>query len=340
MRKKRRCGQKRKSGYGMPNNLFSAFSKMAILRLLTCLVFLLTTRVYGQKQIAITVDDLPAVSKYATSPEAQQQLTQKLLTHFSAFQVPAIGFVISGFLRTDGQPDPRKVALMTMWLDAGLELGNHTFAHKDYNLVSFDELKVDVIGGEQVVKDLVQQRGKPFRYFRHPYLRRGDTPAKKDSLEAFLRQRGYREAPVTIDNSDWLFSRAYDHALILNDTVLAANVGKRYVEYMGNCIAYYEAQSDSLFGRPISQTILLHANTINADYLDDLLTVLKQRGYSFVSLDKALTDEAYQTVDRFCGKGGISWLHRWALTKGKKSPFFKGEPEVPAMIDELANRKL
>ncbi|WP_338874300.1 polysaccharide deacetylase family protein [Spirosoma sp. SC4-14] len=303
-------------------------------------LLLITTITYGQKQMAITIDDLPTVSKAYNTPETQQALTQRLLTHLRTYQVPAIGFVIGSFLQTDNKPNPNKLKLLSMWLDAGLELGNHTFAHKDYNLVSFETMKADVIGGEQAVKKWMEERGKSLRYFRHPYLRRGDTPEKKDSLEAFLKHRGYREAPVTIDNSDWLFSRAYDHALLLGDTALVNSIGQQYVRYMGDCVAYYEAQSDSLFGRPIPQTLLIHANSINADFLGALLAQLKQRGYTFVSLDQALTDSAYSSEDHFCKKGGISWLHRWALTQGKKGTFFNGEPEVPTAIDELANRKL
>ncbi|GAB3707141.1 polysaccharide deacetylase family protein [Spirosoma flavus] len=309
-------------------------------RLLLAMWLGITSLGYSQKQIAITIDDLPTVSSYYVTLDGQKQLTQKLLAHCATFQVPAIGFVIAGKLQHDAQPDPNAIKLLSMWLNAGLELGNHTFAHKDYNLVTFEEMKNDVISGENMVKNLVQNQRKPFRFFRHPYLRKGDTQAKKDSLEAFLKQRGYLEAPVTVDNSDWLFSRAYDNALLLGDTLLSSQVGKRYVEYMTDCVAYYEAQSDSLFGRPIKQTLLIHANTINADYLGALFARLKQRGYRFIPLSEALTDSAYKTDDRFYGKGGISWLHRWALTKGKKGAFFKGEPEVPAMVDELANRKL
>ncbi|MBD2702545.1 polysaccharide deacetylase family protein [Spirosoma sp. BT702] len=300
----------------------------------------MVTMGYSQKQIAITIDDLPTVSRYYVTADAQKQLTQKLLVHCTTFQVPAIGFVIAGKLQRNAKPDSDAIKLLSMWLSASLELGNHTFAHKDYNLVTFEEMKNDVLAGEQIVKNLVQRQRKPFRFFRHPFLRKGDTQAKKDSLEAFLKKRGYQEAPVTVDNSDWLFSRAYDNALLLGDTLLASQVGKRYVDYMHDCVAYYEAQSDSLFGRPIKHTLLIHANTINSDYLGTLFARLKQRGYSFVSLSEALTDPAYRSEDRFYGKGGISWLHRWALTKGKKGAFFKGEPEVPAMIDELANRKI
>ncbi len=309
------------------------------MRLLISLLILLSSAVQAQKQMAVTIDDLPTVSRYYTTPAGRLRLTRQLLSHCTTFQVPAIGFVVGSFLRTNAQPDSNQLNLLSMWLDAGLELGNHTYAHKDYNLASFGELKADVIGGEQLVKNSVEQRGTSFRYFRHPFLRKGDTQPKKDSLEAFLRQRGYQEAPVTIDNSDWLFSQAYDNALLLGDTARAAEVGRRYVAYMGDYVAYYEAQSDSLFGRQISQILLIHANTINADYLGKLLAQFKLQGYSFVSLPEALTDPAYRSPDRYYGKGGISWLHRWALTKGRKGAFFKGEPEVPTMVDELAKRK-
>ncbi|GAB4037664.1 polysaccharide deacetylase family protein [Spirosoma gilvum] len=310
------------------------------MRLLICLLLLLTSTAEAQKRMVITIDDLPTVSSFYKTPQQKQQLTQKLLAHVTYAHVPAIGFVIGGLLQSASRPDSAQIALLQQWLEAGLELGNHTFAHKDYNLIPFEESKADVIQGEMIVKNFVEKQGKPFRYFRHPYLRKGDTPAKKDSLENFLRQRGYREAPVTIDNSDWLFARAYDHALMLNDAALMAQVGQNYVDYMLDCVAYYEAQSQALFNRPISQILLIHANSINADFLGKLLSELKNRGYSFITLDEALKDDAYQSADTYTGKGGISWLHRWALTRGKKGEFFKGEPEVPAAIDELANRKL
>jgi hypothetical protein len=102
-------------------------------------------------------------------------------------------------------------------------------------------------------------------------------------------------------------------------------------------VRYYEAQADSLFGRQIPQTLLTHANTINAVYMGDLLTRLKQSGYSFIPLEEALKDEAYRSKDGYIGKGGISWIHRWALTQGKKGAFFKGEPAVPAMVTKWAD---
>lgn len=55
-------------------------------------------------------------------------------------------------------------------------------------------------------------------------------------------------------------------------------------------------------------------------------------GYEFVSLEAALEDPAYASADDYFGPSGITWLHRWALTQGKRGAFFAGEPEVPEWI--------
>jgi hypothetical protein len=46
-------------------------------------------------------------------------------------------------------------------------------------------------------------------YFRHPFLRTGPTADVKAELQAFLARQGYRVAPVTIDNSDYMYAALY-----------------------------------------------------------------------------------------------------------------------------------
>jgi len=82
--------------------------------------------------------------------------------------------------------------------------------------------------------------------------------------------------------------------------------------------------------------LLAHANLLNADYMDELLKMYYGKGYKFISIDEALKDKCYHELkDEFYKKSGISWVHRWALTLGESGDFFKGEPVVPAYINEL-----
>jgi hypothetical protein len=103
------------------------------------------------------------------------------------------------------------------------------------------------------------------------------------------------------------------------------------VPYMEAKLDYWERQSQRLFGREISQTLLLHANFINSDYFDDLAAMLKKRGYRFVSLDESLKDDAYRLPDTYVGPAGISWLHRWAREKGSDY-ILPDEPTVPDFV--------
>ena len=47
---------------------------------------------------------------------------------------------------------------------------------------------------------------------------------------------------------------------------------------------------------------------------------------------------AYQSADAYVGPAGITWLHRWALTRGMPGATFAGEPEVPQDIAARAAR--
>jgi hypothetical protein len=75
---------------------------------------------------------------------------------------------------------------------------------------------------------------------------------------------------------------------------------------------------------------------LNADHFGELAEMMKHLGYKFVSLDRALQDEAYKSPDTYTGRGGITWIHRWALAAGKRKDFFKGEPLTPDYIMKLA----
>jgi len=110
-------------------------------------------------------------------------------------------------------------------------------------------------------------------------------------------------------------------------------IASAYLPYMEEKFAYYERQSTDLLGYEMKQVLLLHANALNADWFGELAKMIKRRGYGF---KQALEDKAYTLPDTYTGAGGISWLHRWALTQGKKSEFFRGEPATPAFVMKQA----
>jgi len=283
-----------------------------------------------QRFIAVTIDDLPVVST-RRDIAARREITTKILEHLNAAKVPAVGFVNETQLFPNGKRDEAQVDLLRQWIDAGLELGNHTFSHLSLNKNSLEKYQADIIQGETVTKELLAGKNNAIRYFRHPYLITGEKLATKRKLEQFLKERKYTIAPVTFDNDDYLFARAFDNVTTRGDEAAKRRVGAAYVPYMESKADYWERQSVKLFGREIKQILLLHGNSINAERLGELLAMFKNRGYQFVTLDEALQDKAYQLPDNFTGKYGVSWLHRWAFDKGNNF-VLPDEPPTPDFV--------
>ncbi len=183
---------------------------------------------------------------------------------------------------------------------------------------------------------MLAARGRKPQWFRHPFLHAGRDAKTRAHLADFLDKHGYRVAPVTIDNSEWIFASAYLKLLERQDDERAARLRAEYVDYMGAKFAYFEDQSQALLGRQPAQILLLHANVLNADALPELLEKIGERGYEFISLDEAMKDSAYALEDGYFGPAGITWLHRWALSQKKPASFYAGEPKVSQEVLDIA----
>jgi peptidoglycan/xylan/chitin deacetylase (PgdA/CDA1 family) len=288
-----------------------------------------------ERLIVFTIDDLPTASVLGDDLERARRTTTALLDALVRQRIPAIGFVNEGKLMANGAPDPQREALLQQWIDAGLDLGNHTFSHIDLHRVELAAFTADVVRGETVTRRLLERSGRRLEFFRHPFLRTGTSAEARRGLESFLRDRHYTVAPVTIDNYDYVFAAAYDRAVARRDEAQAQRIEGTYIEYMAAAVRYYEQQAELIVGRDIAHTLLLHANALNGATLDRFAERLRGRGYRFVRLHEALEDPVYGSRDEYYGPAGISWLHRWAITDGKRG-LFAGEPVVPDWIERAA----
>lgn len=307
--------------------------------LISTLIFLVFVQImFGQKkQVCFSYDDLPVVNYGITDSVYQQQLINKLIASLNRHHIPAIGFVNGKKLYDSNNVIiPFQVGILRNWLKNGLELGNHTYSHPDYNKLTIADFESEIIKNELILKEVLAKEGKSLRYFRHPFLHVGNTKEKADSLDNFLKIRGYTVAPVTIDNEDYLFAVAYKRASVKNDTILMRQIRNDFVEYIGKKVDYYEKQSQTLFGRYIPQIMLLHSSLLNSDCTGLLATMFEKKNYEFVAMDDVLKDNAYQTSVTVYNEWGISWIDKWALSQGKKGDFFKDEPNTPDYIKTMS----
>jgi len=312
--------------------------------LLLALVFPLIPTAHADgpdRRIAVTIDDLPWARLDEIAPADLQVRHQRLIEQLRRAGVPVVGFVNENKLQVDGKVDPQRLAMLEDWLDAGYELGNHTYSHADINEVGVPAFEKEILDGERQLRPLLAERGQAPRWFRHPYLRTGRTAEQKATVASFLDAHGYRIAPVTIDNGEWVWAFAYANVMDSQPDSPAREaqlerLRSGYVPYMLNKLDYYEAQSLQLLGYALPQVWLMHANELNADCFATLVEATRRRGYRFVSLEEAMRDPAYTHADGYEGRYGPSWLHRWAMAENKPKTFYAGEPEVPRWVLQLA----
>ena len=302
--------------------------------LAVCALSILPTFVPAQsgkppdRQVAVTIDDLPAGMADRLPASAITAMTTKLLGTLRDQKIPVVGFVNEKKIYKTGETDERIRALQ-MWLDYGFELGNHTFSHASLNQVGLKVWEDDVIQGESVLNILLAPRKMKLRYFRHPYLDTGRDLVTRREAEKFLIDRGYRIAPITLDGWDWAFAGIYEDAKQRNDTALQQQIVKDYLAYHDAVFAYSEQLSTKIVGYEPKQILLLHASNLEADHIGELLDLLRKRGYRFITLEDALGDSAYSLPDTYVGEEGTGWLDHWAITQGKIP---QGAPQFPQWV--------
>ena len=142
----------------------------------------------------------------------------------------------------------------------GHDLGNHSENHKQMSTLSAEQCREEIMKPHEKVKKLT---GKDMFLFRPPY---GDY---NDTLIQTTRECNYYPIQWDVDSLDW---KDYDAATII----------RRVTEHkhLGN-----------------GSIILCHNGAKHtAEALDELITILKQKGFTFVPISELIMKDNY-TMD-------------------------------------------
>ena len=208
--------------------------------------------------------------------------------------------------------------VLERWLDAGFDLANHSYSHPSLNRVPLWQFGDEVMKGEVIMRPLVERRGRKFEWFRYPFLHSGM------SEEDPSRHHG-------LSRPTWISRGTGDSRLrglhVCRSLPQPATRRKRrgwprkdqgcLPEQVDVGFEYAEKTSIELFGYEMPQILLIHCNELNSLTLRDSISRLRKRGYTFITLDEAMKDPAYERPDTFAGSGG-SWLSRTATAMGRQ----------------------
>lgn len=233
------------------------------------------------REIAITLDDLPLVASKMDTPGNQQRSTERFMRIIQILKennVPAIGFVIAGSIGK-GQ-----WAFLEEFHNAGFVIGNHTYSHKNLNQTSADKYIADVDKADKILTPIMTEQ----KYFRYPYLAEGNSQSKPQVL-AYLKENHYTIAPVTIDSKDYRFNEQLYHVPYRSREAYIQKFKTTYLNYIWSQTVAAESRAK---GTPVKQILLLHANLLNSYVLGDIIQMYKNHGYTFISLTDALKNPA------------------------------------------------
>ena len=282
-----------------------------------------------ERKLAVGFVSIPPLDRSSDPPKDADATARLVIAKLQQYKIPAIGFVNGGQISDGEKLFPVRANIVRLWRDAGLEIGIGSFKHIWFYNTAYADYVAAVEKNESITRKLLAEKNLPLRYFSYPYLNTGRNAEDRDRFEQWLNARGIRSVKYTIDNQEWMYSYAYDKARMDNDLNTMSEIRQDFIHYMEKMFDHYEAYSREAFGRDIAQTMVLTPSRLVADSADELFQMIKKRGYRFVSMDEALSDDAYNTPENMFGDFGNSWFERWAYTQGKK---LREEPAVDAEV--------
>lgn len=238
---------------------------------------------YPAPALAITIDDFNMADGPLLSGD---QRHRAILAALARHGVKAAGFPAGKFI-----DNPDGVRQLADWASQGHLIGNHTYTHPSYNrLADPAAMMAEVLRAEPLLT--------PYPTFakllRFPYLAEGRTAEVRDGLRALLAGHGYRNAHVTIDTSDWYIASRLADRLKREPEADVTPYRRYYLAHLFDRASFYDRLArDVLGGQPVPHTILLHHNLALALFLDDALTMFRERGWHLIDATQAFDDPVF-----------------------------------------------
>ncbi len=238
--------------------------------------------------VTLTFDDLPAAGSLPPGMDRTQILT-KLADELKANRLEGTyGFVNAVDLT--GDADAQNA--LHIWLDAGMNIGNHTWSHVLLTESTEEAFEQEIAKDEPALESFAQVRD--WRWFRYPALLEGESIAKRRAVLSYLTAHHYRVARVTLDFQDDEWNDPYARCVAQNN---AEAIQWLKQSYMDSAVEYIRAGREEqlvVFGHEIPNVLLLHATAFTTLMLPDLMTLLRREGFVFDGLADVESNPIYK----------------------------------------------
>ena len=277
-------------------------------------------RLKAHPVVALTFDDLPAAGGLAPG-ESRVRIATTLASELKAHRLKGIyGFVNADDM--DGDSDAQQA--LRIWVQEGMNIGNHTWSHPALSDVTAQAYLEDIARNEPVLAEYGE--GHDWRWFRYPYLEEGDTLAKRNAVRSWLRGHGYRVAQVTLNFDDYAWDDPYGRCLVKHDDAAIAWLKQSYLENAAEFIRVGRQEEQIAFGHEIPNVLLLHETAFTTLMLPDLLELLHKQGFRYKPLARVERNRVYSRDPGAALKDGGTLPNQYLNSRHLQYPPFTPEP--------------
>jgi peptidoglycan/xylan/chitin deacetylase (PgdA/CDA1 family) len=270
--------------------------------------------------VALTFDDLPAAGGLPAG-ETRVQIAIKLTSELKANHFEGTyGFVNASKLEND--PDAQQA--LHIWLDAGMNIGSHTWSHIPLTGNTAEAFEDNIARNEPALEKYGEMRD--WHWFRYPFLWEGDTLEKRRAVRDYLREHGYRVAQVSLDFEDYAWNEAYARCSANKDDTSIQWLRQSYLETAAEYIRLGREEQQIAFGHEIPNVMLLHATAFTTLMLPNLLDLLRNQGFRFAGIAQVESDPAYGLDPDAALKYGGTLPDQFMDSRHLAYPPFKPKP--------------
>ncbi len=250
-----------------------------ILRIVILVIALFYNSLVCAKEIAFSFDDAPrAANGYFDGPNRAANLIKELNDH----QIKQ-----AAFFATTQNINLEGAQRLHAYAKAGHIIANHTHTHPDINKTALSDYISEISQADKLLSPYATF--KP--WFRFPYLREGDTLEKRDGVRAFLSDKGYFNAYITLNNYDWHLESLFQNALKQKKKIDMEKLKALYVDVIMQGINYYDELAVSYLKRSPKHILLLHETDLNALFVGELANTLRANGWRIIDIETAYQDD-------------------------------------------------
>jgi len=302
--------------------------------LISAIIILKFIPAFGQKQMAITIDDPTTIETIKLNWHEKDSL---ILNALNKHNIKVALFVCG--MRVD---NANGKVLLNNWDSKNHMICNHSYSHWYYNSKSMTS--TNYIKDFRKNDSLIRAYKNFTQFFRFPYLKEGNTTEKIDSMRVELKNKDYRNGYVTIDASDWYIDAQIISELKKNINSDLTPYKEYYIKHILERTNYYDSIAQLVFKRRIRHTLLIHYSLLNALFLDDLLGALKTNGWELIDAKNAYNDDVYSELPNIvpCGESILWQCARQieAISKTLRYPAEDGEYEKEPLKKFLNEYKI